>query len=1268
MAPTNVYQQSSSEAGCKCPLEAELRAVLQQRIMVLDGGMGTMIQQHKLEEQDFRGDEFKAHPLPLKGNNDLLSITQPNIIYNIHKEYLLAGADIIETNTFSSTSIAQADYGLEHMAYRLNRTSAEVARRAADDVFKQTGSKRYVAGSVGPTNKTLSVSPSVERPDFRNITFDELVEAYSEQVRGLLDGGADLLLVETIFDTANSKAALFAIDLLFEKSYERRPIFISGTIVDRSGRTLSGQTGEAFVVSVSHANPLCVGLNCALGATEMRPFIETIGKSTTAFIICYPNAGLPNTFGGYDETPELTASSIKEFAVDGLVNIVGGCCGTTPGHIRAIADAVRHCKPRVPAADVYQEYMLLSGLEPFRIGPYTNFVNIGERCNVAGSRKFAKLIMAGNYEEALSIAKAQVEMGAQVLDINMDEGMLDGPTAMTRFCNLIASEPDIARVPLCIDSSNFSVIEAGLKCCQGKCIVNSISLKEGEEEFLARASTVKRYGAAVVVMAFDEEGQATDTERKVEICTRAYNLLVNKVGFNPNDIIFDPNILTIGTGMEEHNSYAVNFIRATKLIKETLPGARVSGGLSNLSFSFRGMEVIREAMHGAFLYHAIKDGMDMGIVNAGNLPVYDDIDKELLFLCENLIWNRDAEATEKLLAYAQNIVKGGKKVVQTDEWRTGSVEDRLEYALIKGIEKYIVEDVEECRSQVHRYTRPLHIIEGPLMNGMKMVGDLFGSGKMFLPQVIKSARVMKKAVGYLIPFMEKEREEMIALSGSTEEVDPYQGTIVLATVKGDVHDIGKNIVGVVLGCNNFRVIDLGVMIPCDKILREAIAQKADIIGLSGLITPSLDEMIYVAKEMERVGMKTPLLIGGATTSKTHTAVKIAPQYSCPVVHVLDASRSVVVCSQLLDETVRDEYFDDLKEEYEEIRQDHYASLKDRRYLSLSQAREKALHIDWLSQKPVRPQFLGSRVFECYDLNSLVDFIDWKPFFDVWQLRGKYPNRGYPKIFNDKTVGAEAHRVFDDGQRLLNHIIDNSSLKGQGLVGFWRAQSDGDDINVYKHDVKVDRHTKPIAVLHGLRQQVEKDSSSPEPYLCLSDFVAPVDCGVADYIGMFAVGVFGVEKLCEQFQAQGDDYNIIMVKALADRLAEAFAEELHARVRKDLWGYSTEEALQTPDLHRIQYQGIRPAPGYPSQPDHTEKTTMWSLAGIQENTGIGLTESLAMMPAASVSGLYFSNPQASYFAVGKITKEQVEDYARRKEMSVKEVERWLAPILAYDTDM
>ncbi|KAM3859881.1 methionine synthase [Diretmus argenteus] len=1266
MAPTT--HEYSSETGDRCPLETELRGVLQQRIMVLDGGMGTMIQQRNLEEEDFRGQEFKDHPLPLKGNNDMLSITQPDVIYQIHKDYLLAGADIIETNTFSSTSIAQADYGLQHMAYHLNRTSAELARRAAEDVAKQTGCKRYVAGAVGPTNKTLSVSSSVERPDSRNITFDELVEAYSEQVRGLLDGGADILLVETIFDTANAKAALFAIDLLFEKSYEPKPIFISGTIVDQSGRTLSGQTGEAFVISVSHAKPLCIGLNCALGAAEMRPFIEAIGKCTTALVLCYPNAGLPNTFGEYDETPAVTSSNLKDFAMEGLVNLVGGCCGTTPGHIRAISEAVKHCKPRTPPADIYQDYLLLSGLEPFRIGPYTNFVNIGERCNVAGSRKFAKLIMAGNYEEALTIAKAQVEMGAQVLDINMDEGMLEGPAAMARFCNLIASEPDIARVPVCVDSSNFSVIEAGLKCCQGKCIVNSISLKEGEEEFLNRATTVRRYGAAVVVMAFDEEGQATDAERKVEICTRAYKLLVNKVGFDPNDIIFDPNILTIGTGMEEHNEYATHFIRATKLIKETLPGARVSGGLSNLSFSFRGMEAIREAMHGAFLYHAIKDGLDMGIVNAGNLPVYDDIDKELLLLCENLIWNRDADATDKLLAYAQNNVKGAKKVVQTDEWREGSVEERLEYALIKGIEKYVVADTEECRANVDGYPRPLHVIEGPLMNGMKMVGDLFGAGKMFLPQVIKSARVMKKAVGYLIPFMEKEREEMMAASGSTEEMDPYQGTIILATVKGDVHDIGKNIVGVVLGCNNFRVIDLGVMIPCDQILREAIKHKADIIGLSGLITPSLDEMIYVAKEMERLGLKTPLLIGGATTSKTHTAVKIAPRYSCPVVHVLDASRSVVVCSQLLDDAVREEYFEELTDEYDDIRQDHYDSLKDRRYLSLSQAREKGLHLDWLSlPRPVRPQCWGTHVFESYDLHRLVDFIDWKPFFDIWQLRGKYPNRGYPKIFKDKTVGSEARRVFDDAQRLLNRLIDSHGLRGQGLVGFWRAQSTGDDINIYADDIAPQSDTHPIATFHGLRQQAEKDRSSSEPYLCLSDFVAPVDSGVADYIGMFAVGVFGAEELSQQFQAQGDDYNSIMVKALADRLAEAFAEELHARVRKELWGYSTEEVLEAADLHRVRYQGIRPAAGYPSQPDHTEKTAMWNLAGVLEKTGIGLTESLAMTPAASVCGLYFSNPQASYFAVGKITKEQVEDYARRKEMSVVEAERWLGSILGYDTD-
>ncbi|KAG9268036.1 methionine synthase [Astyanax mexicanus] len=1265
MPPTVHY---STETGSGGGVEAELRELIQKRILVLDGGMGTMIQQRKLEEEDFRAQEFKDHPKSLKGNNDLLSITQPEVIYSIHKEYLLAGADIIETNTFSGTRVAQADYGLEELAYRLNKASAEVARKAADDVAAQTGVKRYVAGAVGPTNRTLSVSPSVERPDFRNITFDELVEAYSEQVRGLLDGGCDILLVETIFDTANAKAALFAIDLLFEESYEPRPIFISGTIVDKSGRTLSGQTGEAFVISMSHMKPMCIGLNCALGATEMRPFIEAIGKSTSAFIICYPNAGLPNTFGDYDETPQVTASNIKEFAMDGLVNIVGGCCGTTPEHIRAISESVKQCSPRVPQKDIFNDYMLLSGLEPFRIGPYTNFVNIGERCNVAGSRKFAKLIMSGNYEEALSIAKAQVEMGAQVLDINMDEGMLEGPAAMTRFCNLIASEPDIARVPLCIDSSNFAVIEAGLKCCQGKCIVNSISLKEGEEEFLKRANQVRRYGAAVVIMAFDEEGQATEIDQKVQICTRAYHLLVSKVGFNPNDIIFDPNILTIGTGMEEHNMYAINFIRATSIIKETLPGARVSGGLSNLSFSFRGMEAIREAMHGAFLYHAIKDGMDMGIVNAGNLPVYDDIDKELLVLCENLIWNKDPEATEKLLQYAQNNAKGGKKVIQTDEWRKGNVEERLEYALIKGIEKYVVEDTEEARAQTDRYPRPLHVIEGPLMNGMKTVGDLFGAGKMFLPQVIKSARVMKKAVGYLIPFMEKEREEMMAASGETEDTDPYQGTIVLATVKGDVHDIGKNIVGVVLGCNNFRVIDLGVMVPCDRILKEAIEKKADVIGLSGLITPSLDEMIHVAKEMERLSLKTPLLIGGATTSKTHTAVKIAPRYSSPVIHVLDASRSVVVCSQLLDEGVYEDYFEEVTEEYEDIRQEHYDSLKERHYLSLAQARDKGLHVDWLAQPaPVRPQFLGTRVFEAYDLRRLVDFIDWKPFFDVWQLRGKYPNRGYPKIFNDKTVGVEARRVYDDAVGLLNRLINSKGLEARGVVGFWPAQSQGDDILLFADNDVTPTSTNPVATFYGLRQQAEKDSASSDPYLCLSDFVAPLQSGVRDYVGLFAVAVFGAEKLSRDFERKGDDYSSIMVKALADRLAEAFAEELHARVRRELWGYSNEGDLPASELHKLRYAGIRPAAGYPSQPDHTEKRTMWSLANIQEKTGIGLTESLAMTPAAAVSGLYFSNPKSSYFAVGKITKEQVEDYARRKEISVSEAERWLAPNLGYDTD-
>ncbi|XP_065750999.1 methionine synthase isoform X3 [Phocoena phocoena] len=1191
-------------AGMKKTLQDEIDAILQERIMVLDGGMGTMIQRHKLSEDDFRGQEFKDHARPLKGNNDILSITQPDVIYQIHKDYLLAGADIIETNTFSSTAIAQADYGLEHLAYRMNKCSAGVARKAAEEITLQTGIKRYVAGALGPTNKTLSVSPSVERPDYRNITFDELVEAYKQQAKGLLDGGVDILLIETIFDTANAKAALFAVHKLFEEEYAPRPVLISGTIVDKSGRTLSGQTGEAFVISVSHADPLCIGLNCALGAAEMRPFIETIGKCTTAYVLCYPNAGLPNTFGEYDETPHVMAMHLKDFAMDGLVNIVGGCCGTTPDHIREIAEAVKNYKPRVPPATVFEGHMLLSGLEPFRIGPHTNFVNIGERCNVAGSRKFAKLIMTGNYEEALSVAKMQVEMGAQVLDINMDDGMLDGPSAMTRFCNFIASEPDIAKVPLCIDSSNFAVIEAGLKCCQGKCIVNSISLKEGEDDFLEKARKIQKFGAAVVVMAFDEEGQATETDTKIRVCTRAYHLLLKKLAFNPNDIIFDPNILTIGTGMEEHNLYAVNFINATKVIKETLPGAKVSGGLSNLSFSFRGMEAIREAMHGVFLYHAIKFGMDMGIVNAGNLPVYDDIHKELLQLCEDLIWNRDPEATEKLLHYAQTQGKGGKKVIQTDEWRNGPIEERLAYALVKGIEKYIIEDTEEARLNQEKYPRPLNIIEGPLMNGMKIVGDLFGAGKMFLPQVIKSARVMKKAVGHLIPFMEKEREETKVLPGTIEDKDPYQGTIVLATVKGDVHDIGKNIVGVVLGCNNFR---------------------------------------------------------------THTAVKIAPRYSAPVIHVLDASKSVVVCSQLLDENLKDEYFEEIMEEYEDIRQDHYESLKERRYLTLRQARESGFHIDWLSEPPpVKPTFLGTRVFEDYDLQKLVDYIDWKPFFDVWQLRGKYPNRGFPKIFDDKAVGEEAKKVYDDAQNMLQALISQKQLHARGVVGFWPAQSSQDDIHLYAEGA-APQAVEPIATFYGLRQQAEKDSASADPYLCLSDFIAPLHSGVPDYLGLFAVACFGVEELSKAYEEECDDYSSIMVKALGDRLAEAFAEELHARVRRELWGYCGSEQLDMADLRRLRYEGIRPAPGYPSQPDHTEKLTMWRLADVERHTGIRLTESLAMAPASAVSGLYFSNLRSRYFAVGKISKDQIEDYALRKSMSVAEVEKWLGPILGYDTE-
>ncbi|XP_045593319.1 methionine synthase isoform X1 [Procambarus clarkii] len=1240
----------------------EIHQALQDRILVIDGAMGTMIQRHKLSEIDYRGEEFKEHESNLMGNNDLLSLTKPQIILGIHKAYLEAGADIIETNTFSGTRIAQADYHLEHICYRLNLESARLARRAADEVTVETGKQRYVAGAMGPTNRTLSISPSVERPDYRNITFDGLVAAYTEQAKGLLDGGVDILLVETIFDTANAKAALFAIQSLFETEYDPVPIFISGTIVDKSGRTLSGQTGEAFIISVSHAQPMCIGLNCALGAREMRPFIENVSQNTTSFVICYPNAGLPNTFGDYDETPDTTASLIKDFARDGLVNVVGGCCGTTPDHIRAIAEAVAMIKPRTPPSVLYEGAQVLCGLEPMRLTDQTNFINIGERCNVAGSRKFCRLIKSGKYDEALAIAKTQVENGAQILDVNMDEGLLDSKAAMTRFLNLITTEPDICKIPLCIDSSNFDVIEAGLKVTQGKSIVNSISLKEGEDEFIFKAKLIKKHGCAVVVMAFDEVGQAVNAENKVKICQRSYKILTEIVGFNPNDIIFDPNILTIATGMEEHNNYGNYFIEATKIIKATCPGARVSGGVSNFSFSFRGKETIREAMHSVFLYHAIKAGMDMGIVNAGCLPVYDDIDPELLQLCESLLWNTDPEATDKLLAYAEKSSSQAKVGVVLDEWRNRDVEERLKHSLVKGIDKFVEEDTEEARSNTDKYPRALNVIEGPLMSGMSIVGELFGAGKMFLPQVIKSARVMKKAVAYLIPFMEAERAaKMGELGEEMLDKDRYNGTIVLATVKGDVHDIGKNIVGVVLGCNNYRVIDLGVMCPCDKILQCAIAEKADIIGLSGLITPSLDEMIFVAREMERLGLQVPLLIGGATTSRTHTAVKIAPKYNNPVVHVLDASKSVVVCSSLLDESVYDDFVDDLSEDYDMIREEHYESLREKRFLSLGDARKRKFKIDWKTvPKPAIPKFLGTKVYKDYDLTTLVPYIDWKPFFDVWQLRGKYPNRGYPKIFKDATVGDEAKRVFDDAQKLLSKIISEGSLKATGIVGFYAANSVEDDIEVYSDASR----SQVVAKLFGLRQQAEKESQ--DQFCCISDFISPSDSGVEDYIGMFAVTAgFGVDELCTSFQNDLDDYSIILVKAIADRLAEAFAEELHERVRKDLWGFACDEYLETNDLHRLKYQGIRPAPGYPSQPDHQEKLTIWKIMKVEEQTGIGLTDTLAMTPAASVSGLYFANPKSHYFSTGKLQKDQIMDYAQRRGVDITQVEKWLGTYLSYD---
>jgi len=1222
--------------------------------------MGTMIQRYELSEEDFRGERFRDHASDLKGNNDLLNITRPDVIKAIHAEYLDAGADIIETNTFSTQRISLADYHLEELAYELSYEGARIAREVADEYNKKDPTKpRFVAGAVGPTNRTASLSPDVNDPGYRAVTFDDLAEAYYDQVRGLVDGGSDLLIIETIFDTLNAKAALFAIDRYRNESKAagkdfapfRGPgaIMISGTITDASGRTLSGQTVEAFWDSVRHANLLSVGLNCALGAKEMRPHIEELSQKADVFISAYPNAGLPNEFGQYDETAHETAHLVDDFMKAGLVNIVGGCCGTTPDHIKCIAEKAAKHSPRIkPEID---PYLRLSGLEAVTLTPETNFVNIGERTNITGSPKFSKLILAEDYEAALAIALQQVEGGAQVIDINMDEGMIDSEAVMVKFLNLVASEPDIAKLPIMIDSSKWTVIEAGLKCLQGKGIVNSISLKEGEEKFKEYAHKILSYGAATVVMAFDERGQADSLERKKEICQRSYDILVNEVGFPPQDIIFDPNILTVATGLEEHNNYAVDFIEATRWIKANLPYAKVSGGVSNISFSFRGNNVVREAMHSAFLYHAIKAGMDMGIVNAGMLEVYEQIPKDLLELVEDVLLNRRDDATERLVEFADTIKSKGKEVVRDEEWRKAPVAERLSHALVKGIIEYLDDDVEEARQA---YAKPLEIIEGPLMDGMNVVGDLFGSGKMFLPQVVKSARVMKKAVAYLLPFIELEKQRVIDAGEDSSGSRANAGKVLMATVKGDVHDIGKNIVGVVLACNNFEVIDLGVMVPAQRIIEEAKKQNVDIIGLSGLITPSLDEMVHFAKEMEREGFTIPLIIGGATTSRIHAAVKVDPHYSGPAIHVLDASRSVTVCSSLMNKDQREPYVKGIKEEYAKAREAHLNKKSDKRFISIGDARNSKLQINLNGAIANKPTFTGTKVFEGFPLDELVPYIDWTPFFHTWELRGSYP-----KIFDDKYVGVEAKKLYDDARVLLKKIVDEKLLQANGVIGFWPANSVGDDIELYTDETRKTR----LTTIHTLRQQSEKVKG--ESYYALSDFIAPKESGVPDYFGGFAVTTgIGCDELVAKFERDYDDYNSIMAKALADRLAEAFAEKMHELVRKEHWGYSKGEDLGTDELIKEEYQGIRPAPGYPACPDHTEKTTLFELLKAEDNAKMHLTESLAMTPAASVSGFYFAHPQARYFGLGKISKDQVEDYAVRKNLPVEDIERWLGPNLAY----
>ena len=1222
-----------------------LNQLATERILLLDGAMGTMIQGYRLTDADYRGARFADFPHELKGNNDLLSLTQPRIIEAIHMAYLEAGADILETNTFNSTAIAMADYHMEDLVYELNFAAAQLAVGATQTMLAKTPDKpRFVAGVLGPTNRTASISPDVNDPGFRNTSFDELASAYKEAIRGLMDGGVDLLMVETIFDTLNAKAALFAIEQTFIARGVKLPVMISGTITDLSGRTLSGQTVEAFWNSLRHMQPFSIGLNCALGAKDLRPHIKELSGIADVFVSAHPNAGLPNEFAEYDETPEYMAGLIQEFAQSGFINIVGGCCGTTPAHIRAIAEAVANLPPRIRPE--IEKKCRLSGLEPFNIGDDSLFVNVGERTNVTGSKAFARLIIQGDFDQALTVARSQVENGAQIIDINMDEGMLDAEAAMVKYLNLIAAEPDIARVPIMIDSSKWSVIEAGLKCVQGKSVVNSISMKEGKAEFVERAKLARAYGAAIVVMAFDEQGQADTQARKVEICKKSYDILVNEVGFPAEDIIFDPNIFAVATGIEEHNNYAVDFIEATRTIKQTLPYAKVSGGVSNVSFSFRGNDAVREAIHTAFLYHAIQAGMTMGIVNAGQLGVYQEIPPPLLERVEDVLLNRRNDATERLVEFAESVKGDAKVQVEDLSWREQPVGQRITHALVKGVNTYIAEDTEEARLSAER---PIHVIEGPLMDGMNVVGDLFGSGKMFLPQVVKSARVMKQAVAYLIPFIEAEKTS----SGASQA----KGKIVMATVKGDVHDIGKNIVGVVLQCNNYEVIDLGVMTPAAKILQTAIDEKADIIGLSGLITPSLEEMAHVASEMERQNFTIPLLIGGATTSLTHTAVKIEPHYSGPTIYVKDASRSVGVCTNLLSPELRTNYIQGIKKDYEDIRTRHKGKKSQTKRYAISEARQHGLKTDWENYTPPTPTFTGLKQFKNYPLEEIAPYIDWTPFFQTWELHGRYP-----KILSDEVVGEAARLLFKDAQTMLARIIQEQWLQANAVIGIFPANRLGDDIEIYEDEAR----QNVLMVHHTLRQQMEKPPGRPN--LCLADFIAPKELGINDYIGVFALTTgIGIDERVKNFEAQHDDYNSIMLKALADRLAEAFAELMHERVRREFWGYAPNEALTKEELIAEAYRGIRPAPGYPACPDHTEKEGLFALLNATENAGILLTESYAMLPTAAVSGFYFSHPESSYFAVGKINEDQLGDYAQRKGWDIEKSRTWLAPILGFDSE-